>query len=338
MQPETNWLNDFTQWLASVKLGWVIIFCIFLYVGRHILRRKSVYDSEFFTEHKWLRKNIIETVEAALFAIALVAFIIRPFFVQAFFIPSGSMMDTLDIQDRIAVNKLAYKIHEPRFGDIIVFSVEQEARPGGQVIDADEPIKHTFRGFLFGEKFPQGVQRRDFIKRCMGVSGDEILVEDGAMWRNGEILEEPYVREAPDYDVGAWDESVFSDLGPFVDLEVKQFIRDSCSRGDLVNIENSHGVVFINGKMVEPEESKIVFDNRDVFKLAPYIIAADELLMLGDNRRQSNDGHAWGTLHRSRVVGRAWFVFWPPRRAEGWNWRSLSLDWKKAIEQQATSP
>lgn len=332
MAPETNWLNDFTQWLASVKLGWVVIFCIFLYVLRYILRRKSVYDSEFFSEHKWLRKNVIETVEAALFAIALVAFIIRPFFVQAFFIPSGSMMDTLDIQDRIAVNKLAYRIHEPHFGDIVVFSVEQEARPGGQVIDADEPIKHTFWGFLFGEKFPQGTQRRDFIKRCMGTAGDEILIEDGAAWRNGERLSEPYIRETPDYDVGTWDDSIFGDLGPLVDPEVKEFIARACRPGDMVNIENSHGVVFIDGQITDPDDSNTVFENRDIFVLKPYRIPEGELLMLGDNRRQSNDGHAWGTLHKSRVVGRAWFVFWPPRRDEGWNWRSLSLDWKKAIE------
>jgi signal peptidase I len=338
MPPETNSLNQLTQWLASVKLGWVIIFCIFLFVLRYILRRKSVYESEFFAEHKWFRKNLVETVEAALFAIALVAFIIRPFFVQAFFIPSGSMMDTLDIQDRIAVNKLAYKIHKPRFGDIVVFSVEQEEQPGGQVLDAGQPIKHTFWGFLFGEKFPQGVQRRDFIKRCMAVPGDEMLIADETVWRNGKALDEPYTRETPDYDLGTWDESVFSDLGPMVGPEVKEFVTRCCSPDDYVNIEYSHGMVFINGKTLGPDDSEIVLENRDVLKLAPYKIPKDHLLMLGDNRRESNDGHVWGVLDESRVVGRAWFVFWPPRRYEGWNWRSLSLDWKKAIERENRTP
>jgi signal peptidase I len=120
--------------------------------------------------------------------------------------------------------------------------------------------------------------------------------------------------------------------------EVKEFVTRCCSPDDYVNIEYSHGMVFINGKTLGPDDSEIVLENRDVLKLAPYKIPKDHLLMLGDNRRESNDGHVWGVLDESRVVGRAWFVFWPPRRYEGWNWRSLSLDWKKAIERENRTP
>src|SRR4028119_2454444 len=66
---------------------------------------------------RWL----IETLDSAAIAIGLVLFVIQPFLLQAFFIPSGSMEDTLRIGDRLLVSKLVYRLREPQFQDVVVF-------------------------------------------------------------------------------------------------------------------------------------------------------------------------------------------------------------------------
>jgi signal peptidase I len=113
-----------------------------------------------------------EYVEALLVALALALFI-RTFFVQAFKIPSGSMLPTLQIGDHLLVNKLLYGIRvpvygtryfsyfKPEHGDIIVF------------VYPEDPDK-------------------DFIKRVIGIPGDRIEIRHKKLYRNGEAVDEPY--------------------------------------------------------------------------------------------------------------------------------------------------
>ena len=120
-------------------------------------------------------RELLEAVGTAL----LLAFIIRTFVMQAFKIPSGSMLETLQVGDQLLVNKLSYGtpvdipftgreiFHTPRFGD----------------------PKH---GDVIVFKYPDNL-KRDFIKRVIGVPGDTILIEDKKVYRNGQLLDEPYV-------------------------------------------------------------------------------------------------------------------------------------------------
>lgn len=103
-----------------------------------------------------------DTVDSIVVAF-VIAMIIRTFFVQAFKIPSGSMLDTLQIGDHILVNKLSYLLSDPRHDDIIVFEFPLE------------PDK-------------------DYIKRVIGVPGDRIRIEDKTVFRNGEKLNPDYTR------------------------------------------------------------------------------------------------------------------------------------------------
>ena len=121
------------------------------------------------------RKSLIREYGEAIFIAVLLALVIRQFAVQAFTIPSGSMMDTLLIGDYILVNKFLFgaeipltDFHLPGFRppahrDIIVF------------------------------KYPND-ESRDFIKRIIAVGGDTVQVRDNQVWLNGKLLEEPYVR------------------------------------------------------------------------------------------------------------------------------------------------
>ncbi len=118
-----------------------------------------------------VRATILEFVDSGLVAALLVFCLLRPFVIQAFYIPSGSMIPTLDVGDRILVNKFVYFFRDPEPDEIIVFN----APPAASVSD------------------------KDFIKRVVGSPGDSISVWDGALHRNGERVEEPYLAERPRY-------------------------------------------------------------------------------------------------------------------------------------------
>jgi signal peptidase I len=124
------------------------------------------------------------------FAIAL---LIKTFLLQAFYIPSGSMEDTLNIGDRVLVEKVSYWFGEPSRGDVVVFEkdLEHVIDPGGTEDDRSvmQRIGDAFRG-LFG--FPTGGSQ-DFIKRVIATGGDEVEGRDGEVYVNGKVIEEPYL-------------------------------------------------------------------------------------------------------------------------------------------------
>ena len=116
----------------------------------------------------------MEYLEALAVALVL-AFVIRTFVVQAFKIPSGSMLDTLLIGDHLLVNKFLYGTHIP-FTDTVVF-----------------PLEDPQRGDVIVFEFPEDTSK-DFIKRIIGVPGDVIEMKEKVVTRNGEVLNEPYIK------------------------------------------------------------------------------------------------------------------------------------------------
>jgi signal peptidase I len=117
----------------------------------------------------------------------VVALLIKTFVLQAFYIPSGSMEPTLDIGDRVLVEKVSYHFGGPGRGDVVVFE-----RATGEASE-DKPIWTDLvdgvKG-LFG--FPTGGEQ-DFIKRVIAVGGDTVEGRDGHVVLNGEDLSEPYL-------------------------------------------------------------------------------------------------------------------------------------------------
>ncbi|OIP63798.1 MAG: signal peptidase I [Nitrospirae bacterium CG2_30_53_67] len=109
-----------------------------------------------------------ENFEAILIALVLALFI-RTFVVQAFKIPSGSMLETLQIGDHILVNKFIYGIHVPFTNVSFLHFYKPE------------------RGDIIVFKYPKD-EKRDFIKRVVGVSGDTVEVRDKIVYVNGERL------------------------------------------------------------------------------------------------------------------------------------------------------
>ncbi|TVP65400.1 MAG: signal peptidase I [Nitriliruptor sp.] len=124
-----------------------------------------------------------------LLVVALVlAFLLRTFVVQVFYIPSSSMEPTLSVNDRMIVEKITYRFREPVRGEIVVF--EGESLVDRAVEDTTgERLVRVVGQFL-------GVvpaSARDFVKRVIGLPGDEILIRDGVVSVNGVPIDEPYV-------------------------------------------------------------------------------------------------------------------------------------------------
>ena len=128
------------------------------------------------------------------FALAL---LIKTFLVQAFFIPSASMVPTLKVGDRVLVNKLVYDFGEPQRGDVIVF---EDPDP-----TTDEPDRGFFGGiwhwFTEGLGFSTG-QQQDFIKRVVGLPGETLELRGGKVYVNGDELDEPYILRPGHQDYG----------------------------------------------------------------------------------------------------------------------------------------
>ncbi|MER7889585.1 signal peptidase I [Micromonospora sp. NPDC094482] len=130
------------------------------------------------------------------------AVLIRTFLLQAFFIPSGSMEDTLLVGDRVLVNKVVYDVRDPVRGEVVVFRGTDRWAP--QVDEQPEPGFVGKLGRTVGDLV--GVSRpgeKDFIKRVIGLPGDRVKCcdEQGRVTVNGTPLDEPYVLENSPLDV-----------------------------------------------------------------------------------------------------------------------------------------
>jgi signal peptidase I len=122
------------------------------------------------------------------------ALLIKTFLLQAFYIPSESMVPTLQIGDRVLVNKLVYRIHPPRRGDIIVF-IEH---PGPK-----RSFWGRVRSFLTEGLGVTKPPSKDFIKRVIGLPGEKLQITDGVVTitePDGKslTLNEPYLNKPLD--------------------------------------------------------------------------------------------------------------------------------------------
>lgn len=126
----------------------------------------------------------------------VLAFLLRTFVLQVFYIPSSSMEPTLQVDDRMVVEKISYLVREPRRGEIVVF----EGEDGDDVHD-EALLTRAVR--VFGQFM--GVvpaNARDFVKRIIAVGGDEVVIQDGVVSVNGTVLDEPYVAYTDEDDFG----------------------------------------------------------------------------------------------------------------------------------------
>jgi signal peptidase I len=258
-----------SQWNSGMEFK-LLVAGVILFIAAQIMKKfKDVFEGP---RMKKLYAEILDWVETGWSAVFLAAFLMY-FLIQAFKIPSGSMRMTFLEGDHLFVNKFYYGFHIPftdgkriwethqvKRGDIIVFECPQSA------LSLVEREKHV---------------RKDFIKRCIALSGDIVEIKDKSLYINGKVVTEPYI----DFD----DKEVYKEIKLFSSSEQYQRTWES-------------------GKFDSLPPS-IVRDN-----FGPVIVPPGYYFVMGDNRDRSFDSRFWGPLPDKNVKGKPVLIYWPPKR------------------------
>jgi signal peptidase I len=185
-----------------------------------------------------------------LFPVVLIVLLLRGFLAEPFRIPSGSMLSTLEIGDFILVNKFAYGIRPPVWNK--------------KIIDINDPQ----RGDVIVFRYPENPSV-DYIKRVVGVPGDEIAYYNKVLYINGkQIQQEP---------LGVY-QAGFPNLKRFKEK------LDGVEHDILINVMYPAGDF--------------------VVKVPP-----DSYFVLGDNRDNSRDSRFWGFVPDENLVGKAFMIW-----------------------------
>ncbi|MEO3817955.1 signal peptidase I [Plantactinospora sp. B24E8] len=233
------------------------------------------------------------------------AVLIRTFLLQAFFIPSGSMEDTLLIGDRVLVNKIVYDLRDPVRGEIVVFRGTAEWAP--QLTEEPDPGFVAKLGRTIGDLV--GVSRpgdKDFIKRVVGLPGDRVRCCDdqGRVTVNDAPLDEPYVLENSPLDLPPnrdecrsrrFDEVVVPPGQLFVMGDHRLVSQDARCQGT-VPIDNVIGRAFV---IVWPLSHWTSLPVPDTFEDLPTPVAAPATL----DAPGAGDGHRDGTPQTAPNLG-----------------------------------
>lgn len=189
----------------------------------------------------------------------LAAFLLITFVARTYYIPSASMVPTLRVGDVLLVNKFEYRFHAPNERDIVVFP---------------PPVPTT----------------DDFIKRVIGRPGDTLRIQNGVVYLNGKALREPYIAQAPAYNLQIRNYGIYVDNG-----------------AGFTPIDPSSGNIPPRASWTAPDR-----------------IPKNCYFMMGDNRNDSEDSHIWGFAQTTgtfasgpeagkpaHFTGHAFLIFWP---------------------------
>ncbi len=144
----------------------------------------TVPDEERSTVFLVVRELAVLVVTALVIAV-----VVKSFVAQAFFIPSGSMLPQLQIDDRVVVSKISYRLHEPRRGDIVVFDA-----PGGGNREDGSPLPARVVRSVVQSIGLAAPSTDEYIKRVVALPGERVEGHGGKVLVDGLELVEPYLR------------------------------------------------------------------------------------------------------------------------------------------------
>ena len=211
---------------------------------------------------------------AGLFPVILAVFLLRSFLFEPFKIPSGSMIPTLQIGDLILVNKFYYGIRLPVFNTKIIANHNPQ------------------RGDVMVFRYPKDTSV-DYIKRVVGVPGDEISFRNQQLYVNG--VAAPMQQVPPP---------------GFYDEDLRQYFPEFKEK--LGNVEHDILLDPRSQPYYGPED-KITFPFRENCRYSAEGVTCKvppgNYFMMGDNRDNSQDSRFWGFVPDENIVGKAFFVW-----------------------------
>jgi signal peptidase I len=223
---------------------------------------------------KSLKQTVVEYAKAIGTAL-LIALVLRQFVFQAFRIPTGSMLETLQIGDFLFVNKFLYGAKTPeriRIGKVTLLD--------GLPVLQLPAIRQPRQGDIIVFEYPND-RNLDYIKRCVAVAGDTVLVEDGILKVNGEVYESNFAQLDGDHScVPSW-----------TDPEKCPPPRTKHDQAAYVRNKRNHSWPW-------PGMQKT------------YVVPDGHIFMMGDNRYNSMDSRYWGALDKKLIKGKAMFIYW----------------------------
>jgi len=252
-----------------------------------------------------------EFIDALIYA-GVVAFIIKILLFEAFRIPTGSMEKTLWVGDFLIVTKFTYGATSPRnipFTDIRL--------PYFKLPAFKDPEKGDIIVFDFpGDRDDlQSKEVVNYIKRCVGVSGDTIQIKGKKLFVNGELFPNPPYSmfdnvNRPESAVNPrlfpkgsnWNEDWY---GP---LRIPK-------KGDKMKIDSSNYekwkmFVMKEGHSIKMTSDRKIFVDEKELPNGEYTVGRDYLFMMGDNRNNSLDSRFWGFMPVENIVGKALLIYW----------------------------
>ncbi len=290
-------------------------------------------------ERQKQKNQIVDWIEAFLWA-AFVVLLINQYLLQAYQIPSGSMIDTLLEQDRIFVNKFVYGpellpgvgklpgFREPRRGEVIIFE-NPSYLSRGTLFDIMQRVLYMVTLSLVDiDRDEQGQPRAHFlIKRGVGMPGDRFRSIEGNLfikprgvdrWLPEERFQELTGLEYPVRRlVSPESYALFEQAG--IALAMREAGLDAA--GDLDSIvDQVRGMRYVDGFFLDEVRTEEFFriqphDQRiggryQVYRNGWYV-PEGRRLPLGDNRDNSRDGRFFGPVPVEDILGRAMFRYWP---------------------------
>ena len=279
----------------------------------------SLVDELIKRPSKSTTRDYVESIGAAV----LIALALRAFVVEAFKIPSSSMYPTLEIGDHIFVNKFLYGIGIP-WTNVKLFQLRGPKR--GEVIVFKYPCEPD----------------RDYIKRVVALAGDTVEVRCHVVYINGTAVPSALVDAKVQYenkdentDVWSW-ERVSRYRETVADLEYDTFHDENrplernraALRGDfpgevLQTCSTPKAATQVRGKIVDTKpETEACVPHRH------YVVPPDHVFVMGDNRDNSNDSRAWGSVPVDAIKGKALFIWlsyrnWDPLDWGGIRWERM---------------
>jgi len=276
-----------------------------------LFNKKSSVSTKGKDDKKIKKSKPREYFDALLYA-AIVAFIIKILLFEAYRIPTGSMENTLLVGDFLLVTKFTYGATSPRNIPFTDVRLPYFQLPGFKDPKVGDIIVFDFPGNRDELMSPEVL---NYIKRCVALPGDTILIVNRTLYNNGKIVPNPpeskflgnphsdNIANPRIFPEGSgWNEDNY---GPLVIPKI----------GDKIIIDSSNyqaWEMFVKreGHTISVRLDNNIFVDEKELVNGEYTVERDYLFMMGDNRNNSLDSRFWGFMPMENVVGEAFMLYW----------------------------